>query len=70
MIVTPECPPTTVIFSLLGLVPFSSETKREARTTSRVVTPNILLIRFEINYLEKSKKKKKNHVNRKMIFLI
>jgi hypothetical protein len=44
MIVTPECPPTTVIFSLLGLVPLISETKREARTTSRVVTPNILLM--------------------------
>lgn len=37
--VWPEWPPTTVTFSLAGSVPLICEMKREARTTSRVVTP-------------------------------
>jgi hypothetical protein len=37
--VAPECPPTTVMFSLAGSVLRTWEMKREARTTSRVVTP-------------------------------
>lgn len=37
--VSPEWPPMTVMFSLAGSVLLSWEMKREARTTSRVVTP-------------------------------
>ena len=40
--VTPECPPTTVICTSLGSTFFNSPTNREARTTSSVVTPNTL----------------------------
>jgi len=40
--VTPEWPPTTVMFSSSGSVFRNSETKRAARTTSSVVTPNNL----------------------------
>ena len=35
----PEWPPTTLMFSFAGSVFLISEIKREARTTSRVVTP-------------------------------
>lgn len=37
--VTPEWPPMTVTSSFAGSVSLISEMKREARTTSRVVTP-------------------------------
>lgn len=38
-IVTPECPPMTGTAILVGLEEVTSPRKREARTTSRVVTP-------------------------------
>ena len=39
----PECPPTTVTLVSTGEVPLISETKVDARTTSKVVTPKTRL---------------------------